>query len=196
MKKIFTSMLFLLIVLFCPHVKGQTFPSDHSSKLAAIRPMNAIELSDYRRTIWENLPAAVGWVNDFAGIFTADNETSLEALIAHFEQKTSIEIMIVTVDTNMIAEPNFKYFSNRLLHLWGIGKIRYKNGIVILICRGYQQIEVTCDVGIDKLMTETQKAQIIKKYIIPYYQEGNFYEGTLAGLKAFISQLTHEYVSY
>jgi uncharacterized protein len=150
------------------------------------------ELAEYRQSIWDSMPAAVGWVNDFSGIFANDEEQTLESLIEHFEKKTSIEIAIVTLDTNMVEKSKLRQFSDRVLKTWGIGKSITRNGILISICNGYKEIKISSDVGIDKYISETDKLDIIKKYFIPYYQKNKFYDGTLSGLNALLDKLSRQ----
>lgn len=147
------------------------------------------ELADYRQSIWDSIPAAVGWVNDFAGIFTNDQEQTLEDLVEHFEKKTSIEIAIVTLDTNMVEQPKLTKLTDRILKIWGIGKTMKRNGVLICICSGYKEIKISTDVGIEKYMNETEKLDIIKKYFVPLYEKNRYYDGTFSGLNALIKKI-------
>lgn len=151
--------------------------------------MSRTELQAYRQSIWDTLPAAVGWVNDFEGIFKPVEGDSLESLIAHFEKKTSIEIAILSVDTNMVAQGRFSDFTDRVLKVWGIGKKLKRNGIVICISRGYQEMEIVTGAGIESYMSEPEKFEIIKKVFIPLYKKNKYYEGTLAGLEAILQKI-------
>lgn len=152
--------------------------------------MSKTELDDYRQSLWDSLPAAVGWVNDFEGIFSAGEEDTLESQIAHFEKATSIEIVIITMDTNMVAQNNQFKFTERFLKIWGIGKKLKRNGIVICLCSGYKQIEVVTDAGIESYMSEPEKEAIITNTFIPYYKNGNYFEGTLEGLNAVLATIS------
>lgn len=152
--------------------------------------MNRFELAEYRLSLWDSLPGAIGWVNDFEGLFSNEEENILESLIAHFEQKTSIEIMIVTIDTNMVSKEKFGDFSEHIMRIWGIGKKMKKNGIIICISSGYQEIRITTDLGIEKYMTEIKKLQILKKNFLPHFEKNNYYEGTFKGLNALLSHLS------
>ncbi len=152
--------------------------------------MSDSELSAYRQSIWDSLPAAVGWVNDFGDLFKNEEENTLESLLQHFEKETTIEIMIVTVDTNMVAKEKLSEFTDRLLKIWGIGKRVKRNGIVICICKGYKEIKICSDVGIERFMNENRKLQIIKKSFVPDYEKNRYYDGTYRGLNALIKQLS------
>lgn len=187
MKLIFTFCIIFLSVTFCENANCQSIEEDSAN---VVVPMNQKQLSNYRRFIWDSLPIAVGWVNDFEGLFSSKEENQLETMIEHFEKKTGIEIMIVTIDTNMIAKSNFNDFSYRLLRIWGIGKRLKENGIIICVSSGYQILKVSCDFGIDQFMSESTTMRIENKYFIPFYKKNKYYEGTYKGLNAIITQLS------
>lgn len=184
--KIFYSLFstFWLITL-CNNAYCQNVPN-----YAPGETMSLTELANYRQSIWDSLPAAVGWVNDFEGIFSKDEEDTLESLLEHFEKKTTIEIAVVTVDTNMVTKENLGPIADRLLRVWGIGKITKSNGIVIVISKGYREIKISTDFGIDKYINEYDKYELIKKSFVPLYQKKKYYEGTLNGLNAMLAKLS------
>lgn len=179
--------LFSVIVIFSTgsEARGQNVPNFNPEEV-----MSRTELKAYRQSIWDTLPAAVGWVNDFEGIFKPDEGDSLESLIAHFEKKTSIEIAILSIDTNMVDQDRFSDFTNRVLKVWGIGKKLKRNGIVICISRGYQEMEIVTGPGIESYMSEPEKFEIIRKVFIPQYKKNKYYEGTLAGLEAILRKIS------
>lgn len=185
--KLFFTFLFILFS-FCISVKGQLVPN--YSPGATMTPH---ELETYRKAIWDTLPAAVGWVNDFEGLYDKAEEDSMESIIAHFEKKTSAEIAIVTVDSNMVEEDKFNEFAYRLLKLWGIGKISKSNGMVICICRDYKKIFISTDFGIDNYMDESDKYKIISKYILPSFKTNNYFQGTLNGLNAILDKINKKW---
>ncbi|MEO9022908.1 MAG: TPM domain-containing protein [Ginsengibacter sp.] len=181
--KIFFILLFGLII-GCFHAKAQVIPNYNPYST-----MTPTELEAYRQSIWNTLPAAVGWVNDFEGLFSNKEEDSLERKINHLEKVTSIEIAIVTVDSNMVEGEEFNRLTDRLLKEWGIGKKSKSNGIVICISKDYRKLFISCDFGIDKYMDKDEKNKIINKYIIPYYQKDKYFTGTLNGLNAIIDEI-------
>ncbi|MEO6838049.1 MAG: TPM domain-containing protein [Ginsengibacter sp.] len=158
--------------------------------------MTPHELQTYRQSIWDTLPAAVGWVNDFEGLYDKSQEDSIESILEHFERKTTIEIAIVTVDSNMVAPNKFDEFAYRLMKIWGIGKIEKSNGIVICICKDYHKLFISTDFGIDKYMDQTDKSRIITKNIIPFFQKNNYFSGTLNGLNAILDKINKKWDKY
>jgi uncharacterized protein len=152
--------------------------------------MTPNQLHTYRQNLWDTLPAAIGWVNDFEDLFTEEQEHYLEKMLAHFEKSTSIEISIVTLDSNMVALNKFNDFSYRLMKIWGVGKISKSNGILICICKDYKKVCVTTDFGIDRFMTDAEKHKVISRDFIPYFAKNEYYDGTSSGLNAMLARIT------
>lgn len=189
MKIFFT--FFLTLLSFCLSVTGQAVPNYHPYET-----MTPHELETYRQSIWDTLPAAVGWINDFEGLYDSMQEDSLQSIIAHFEKKTTIEIVIVTVDSNMVDKDRFNEFAYRLLKKWGIGKISKSNGMVICISKDYRKIFISTDFGIDTYMDESDKYKIINKYIVPAFKKNNYFLGTLNGLNAILEKINKKWSKY
>jgi uncharacterized membrane protein YgcG len=158
--------------------------------------MTSAELRAYRQSIWNNLPAAVGWVNDFEGLYDKAQEDSLERIVQHFEKKTTVEIAIVTVDSNMVASDKFNEFTYRLLKIWGIGKIAKSNGMVICICKDYKTIYISTDFGLDSYLDDYEKYKIVNKNVLPHFKKNNYFAGTLNGLNAILDKINRKWSRY
>lgn len=189
MKIIFTFLF--MVFLFGLDATAQNVPNYNP-----YRTMTPSELRAYRQSIWDTLPAAVGWLNDFEGLYDKNEEDSLEAILQHFEKKTSIEIAIVTVDSNMVAEDKFNEFTYRLLKIWGIGKIAKSNGMVICICKDYKAVYISTDFGLDVYFTDYDKYRIVNKNVLPYFKKNNYFNGTLAGLNAVLDKINKKWSKY
>jgi len=180
---------FLMILLFLDvSVKAQRVANYNPYRI-----MTPSELKAYRQSIWDTLPAAIGWVNDFEGLYDKSEEDSLESIIQHFEKKTTIEIAIVSVDSNMVASDQFNEFTYRLLKIWGIGKISKSNGMVICICKDYKTIYISSDFGLDNYLDDYDKYKIITKNVIPYFKKNNYFMGTLNGLNAILNKIDRKW---
>lgn len=185
--RIFFTFLFILF-FFDVSVTAQRVPNYNP-----YRTMTPSELQVYRQSIWDTLPAAVGWVNDFEGLYDKEQEDSLESLIQHFEKKTTIEIAIVSVDSNMVALDKFNEFAYRLLKIWGIGKITKSNGMVICICKDFKTIYISSDFGLDTYLDAYDKYKIITKSVIPYFKKNNYFMGTISGLNAILNKIDRKW---
>jgi hypothetical protein len=70
----------------------------------------------------DNLPQPAGYVNDYENIYSAKEKETLDSLISNFEQTTTIQIAIVTIDTSMTAKNSFDEFTLRIGNAWGVGQ--------------------------------------------------------------------------
>ena len=182
MKKFFTLLFFLAFL--SPANQAQVIPN-----YVPYQTMTPDQLKNYRHKIWDTLPAAIGWINDFEDLFTESQEHLLEKTLAHFERTTSVEIAVVTVDSNMVAKNQFDEFGYRILKIWGIGKISKSNGILICICKDYKKICVITDFGIDKYVSEPEKNKMISRDFLPYFARNDYFDGTSNGLNALLNRI-------
>ena len=183
MKQLFLILSFS-VFYFISNVTAQAVPNYNLYK-----KMNTSQLEAYRQSIWDSLPA-IGWVNDFEGLFNNNEEDSLESILQHFEKETTVEIAIVSVDSNMVQNDKFNDFADHLLKIWGIGKFAKKNGMVICISRDYKKLFISTGAGIAKFMDDQEKYHIMGQNFIPSFNDHKYFTGTLSGLNEIMNKIT------
>ena len=179
-------LFFTIIILLGFHLLA----AGQASEKDSVIPMTTEQIQEYRQFIWDSVPAAVGWVNDYSLLFKRDQEDSLEHKLARFEAETSVEIMVVTVDSIMVDKYLFDEFAGRLLKLWGIGKIAKSNGIVICISKDYRQVFISADFGIDPMINKLGRQKIIDNYFIPSYEKNEYFKGTYKGITVLMEKIS------
>lgn len=147
----------------------------------------SIEL--YRQLFWNKLPKPINWTNDYEAIFSKDEETKLNQIIADFENETTVEIAIVTIDTIKVSKNKFKDLSLHIAKTWGVGKKEKSNGILIAISKGYRQIRIQNGDGIVPVLSDDETAEILQNQFFPYFKKEKYFEGTQAGLLKIIELL-------
>ena len=131
---------------------------------------------------WDSLPNPVGWVNDFEGLFTNEQEHHLDSIIEDFKRQTEIEIAIVTIDSSATSKEKFDSLTLYMANRWGVGEAGKDNGILIGISKGHRKIRIQNGFGIERLITEEETKQVIDNYFMPEFKAGNYFRGTLNGL--------------
>lgn len=182
MKQLFF-IFFLSLFAVVSNTSAQSVPN-----YTPYEKMTSSELEAYRQSIWNTVPA-IGWVNDFEGLFSSNEEDSLESMLQHFEKLTSVEIAIVTVDSNMVQQDRFNDFADHLLKMWGIGKFAKKNGLVICMSRDYKKLFISTGAGITSIISDTEKFHIIAQSFIPPFNKHDYFSGTLDGLKQIMTRI-------
>ena len=76
-------------------------------------------------------PSPARLVNDLAGLFTDQQETELERMLVAFDDSTSNQIAVVTV--NDLEGYEASEYATRIGIDWGVGSEKFDNGIVILV---------------------------------------------------------------
>lgn len=70
-------------------------------------------------------------VNDLASLFSAEQVSELENKLVDFSNKTSNQIVILTV--NSLEGIDKSQFAYSIGEQWGVGQSKFDNGVVILI---------------------------------------------------------------
>jgi len=124
-------------------------------------------------------------VNDFAGIFNSQQKLKLEKMLVAFNDSTSTQIAIVTVET--LNNYDIADFTDRLAEKWGVGRKGKDNGIVVLIkpklkASDYGEIRISVGYGLEEVIPDATAHRIINHEMIPRFQEGDYYRGVAAAV--------------
>lgn len=118
------SFLFLLF-LFCP-------PASRAEQVKNLKPQ--------------------GYVNDFAGVLSAQAKDKLTALCAEVDQKASAQIAVVTV-SSLEGQP-IEQFSIDLATSWGIGPKQKDRGVLILVAPNDRKYRVEVGYGLEPILPD------------------------------------------
>ncbi len=127
------------------------------------------------------------WVSDMAGVIDDDDELRINDLVDKLEKDTSAEIAVVTINNSGDMTP--KDFATDLFNLWGIGKKGKDNGVLVLLVMDARRIEVETGYGIEGILTDGKVGEILDRYAIPRFKEGNFGKGLLDGVQAMAREI-------
>src|SRR3990172_6083071 len=75
-------------------------------------------------------PSSIGFVNDFADIYSFAFEQQLEENLRRFESETKSEIAVATL--NSLEGETIEDYAVELFERWGIGKKGADNGLLLL----------------------------------------------------------------
>jgi uncharacterized protein len=138
---------------------------------------------------WDTIPRPVGYINDFEHLFTPGQIDTLDNLLHDFEQRTTIEIAVLTADSTLTMYANFDFFTLKTMSAWRIGKKESDNGMLIGISRSFRKIRIQNGSGITKGLPNADTKKIIDESFIPFFKKGQYYEGLLNGLKTIMQRL-------
>lgn len=129
-------------------------------------------------------PDFVGYVNDYAHLLSAPQASSLNQELRNFDNRTTIELAVVTVDS--IGEEDPQSYAVDLANLWGIGKRDKDNGIVLLVAMESHDIWIETGRGLAEEISDHQAQSIVDDIIIPEFRAGRADQGIIDGTRALI----------
>ena len=127
------------------------------------------------------------WVNDYAGVFSAQERQQLEEKLGRFQYRSSTQIFIVTVNDNYGYDQ--ADLSQRIGERWGVGQKGKDNGLIILLDMMDQQVFIATGYGLEEYIPDAIAYRIIDKEMRPRFKLGDFYGGINKGLDVAISLL-------
>ncbi|MBZ5659761.1 MAG: TPM domain-containing protein [Acidobacteriia bacterium] len=143
-KSIVQSLLFLLVlILSAPHV--------HSEQVKNLKPQ--------------------GYVNDFAGVLSAQAKEKLTELCAEVDQKAKAQIAVVTV-SSLEGEPVEQY-SIDLATAWGVGPKQQARGILILVAPNDRKYWTQVGYGLEAILPDG-KVGGFGREAVPFLRQGDY----------------------
>jgi len=141
----------------------------------------------------DNLPdKPAAWVMDYANVLTPVETSTLNAMLAGLEQRSSNQIFIAIF--NRVPENYYlDDFAVRLYEKWRPGLPDQDNGILIVIFIQDRQIRIEVGYGLEDVVTDAQAGRLISDFIAPEFKQGNYYGGLRAGLDVLIPAAEGKY---
>jgi uncharacterized protein len=118
-------------------------------------------------------------VNDFVGIFSAEQVASLEQKLLIFNNETSTQIAIAVVED--IGDYDKADYTIQLAQQWGIGQKGKDNGILIMIKptggSGQRHSFIAIGYGLEGVIPDAIANRIVDNEMLPEFKAGNYYQG-------------------
>ena len=133
-------------------------------------------------------PALTGRVVDGAGILSSDTKAGLTEKLAALEQKTSRQLVVVTVPSLQGYE--ISDYGYQLGRAWGIGQAKLNNGILFIVAPTEHRTRIEVGYGLEPIITDAFSSVVIQSQVLPRFRSGDFNGGVVAGANALIEQLS------
>ncbi|MFN8287416.1 MAG: TPM domain-containing protein [Chitinophagales bacterium] len=132
-------------------------------------------------------------VNDFADMLSASEEQQLESKLVAYDDSTSTQITIVTINTLDGMEKG--EYAIELADKWGIGRKKKDNGVLILVALQDRQMFIATGRGVEEFLTDIATKHIVEQKMKPRFKEGNYYAGLNDAVDEIIARLSGEFVN-
>lgn len=136
-------------------------------------------------------PTSEFYVNDFADVIDSDAESEMLSRSVTLEQKTSAQVVTVTVAS--LNGEEISDYATEIGRSWGVGSEENDNGIVILLSKSEREVYIAVGYGLEGALPDSKTGRIIDNYGLKYLKEDDFSEGLLEISKAIVNEIYIEY---
>jgi uncharacterized protein len=152
--------------------------------------MGVILLVGFAPAMWgesvDSLPAKpAGYVDDYAGVLSADTVQSLETLCGQVDREAHAQIAVVTIKTidpdKSGATPSIEEFANALFQKWGVGQKSTDRGVLMLLVMSPRRGRIEVGYGLEGILNDA-KVGDIGRAMGPYDQKGDYNAGVTLGV--------------
>lgn len=134
------------------------------------------------------IPAqAPGYVVDLAGVLDAGRKKQLDNLLRDLEQKTTAQVVILTVKS--LDGQDINLFSLQTAEQWKIGRKGKDNGLLFVVAIQDRKYRFEVGYGLEAVLPDSLVGSIGRKILVPYFKQGQYAEGITAATGAVLKVL-------
>ena len=132
------------------------------------------------------------WVNDYAGVLSASEESDLEGMLSGLEKRSSNQIFI-GIFQKLPENSYLEDFTVKLYDKWRPGLADQDNGILIVIFIDDRKMRIEVGYGLEDVVTDAQSGTVINEYMVPNFRDGDYYAGLKSALNVLIPAAEGKY---
>lgn len=132
--------------------------------------------------------APAQWFTDRAGLLTPDQASALNEKLRAFEQQSGAQFIIYTMPS--LEGESLEDFTIRAAEKWKVGQKKYDNGLILFVFRDERKVRVEVGYGLEGTITDAFSSDVIRNYIAPHFQQGDYAGGLNAGADAVIARIS------
>lgn len=135
--------------------------------------------------------APKGYVNDFAGVLSAQTKQDLENELTAFQKDTSNEIAVAIIP-NMGGD-YIENFAVKLFEEWKIGSANKDNGILLLLSMEEREMRIEVGYGLEGPLPDSLAQRILDNELRPKLRAGDVDGAVISGVRAIEQATKGEY---
>ena len=129
-------------------------------------------------------------INDEAHIFSQNERDELLNLVQNFEQNSTTQIAIVTL--NSLESRSIEELSLEIARGYKLGQKEDNNGVLLVVAPNEKKVRIEVGYGLEGVLTDAISSEIINSVMIPEFKNGKMSEGVKDGVLAIIKVASGE----
>ncbi len=139
----------------------------------------------------EKFPVLKNYANDFTGTLTQEQLSDLDYQLKTFNDSTSNQLVLLMIST-LNDYPLDEYSIGTAMQN-KIGTKKNDNGVLLLVVKNDKKARIEVGYGLEGVLTDALSSSIIRNVMIPYFKQGDYYDGVSSGISAIILATRGEY---
>ena len=129
-------------------------------------------------------------INDEAHIFSQNERDELLNLVQNFEQNSTTQIAIVTL--NSLENKSIEELSLEIARGYKLGQKEDSNGVLLVVAPNEKKVRIEVGYGLEGVLTDAVASEIINSVMIPEFKNGKMSEGVKDSVLAIIKVASGE----
>lgn len=134
-----------------------------------------------------DFPKPTGFVNDLAGVVSAETRSHIENLLSSFERQTGNEVAVATLPS--LEGRTVEDVAVDLYKQWGIGKEGKDNGALFLVAPYERRMRIEVGYGLEGAINDALAGRILDEYVVPRFKAQDISGGIAAGAVAIVKAI-------
>ena len=136
-------------------------------------------------------PVLKNYANDFTNTLTPAQLQYLDMRLKSFDDTTSNQVVMLMMHS-LNGYP-LDMFANEMATKNKIGTKKHDNGILIVIVKDDKKARIEVGYGLEGALPDALASSIIRNVMIPYFKQGDYFDGIDQGINAVILATKGEY---
>ncbi|HZW39680.1 MAG TPA: TPM domain-containing protein [Ignavibacteriaceae bacterium] len=137
------------------------------------------------------IPQLTQWVTDKTNTFSSEQISYLNSRMKTYEDTTSNQVVFLMISA--LDNYPIDYYTMETAEKNKIGTKEHSNGVLFFVAKDDRKLRIEVGYGLEGVLPDGLTGSIIRNVVTPLYREGQYYEGTEAGLDAIIKAIAGEY---
>lgn len=129
-----------------------------------------------------------GYVSDYENLFTKAEIYILDSILYNFEKETTLQVILVTLDSNIASSSEFDRVIATLGNGWKVGGDS-SLGTIIGISASNKRIRIENGYKIRPFISDVESQDVINAQFVPNFKKAQFFKGTLSGVSILLETL-------
>jgi uncharacterized protein len=127
-------------------------------------------------------PDYQGYVNDFAGLVSAEGRDKLETQLAQLDKDTTAQIAVVTIKS--LEGSTVEDYAVSLFEKWKIGQKGKDNGVLLLVAKDDRKLKIEVGYGLEPIITDSRAGRIRDNDLLPNFKQDKYEDGITSAVNS------------